>query len=94
MRSFTIVLDRDLLGRISDPTDLHCKVRADTTVAQLLQVLIEAQPHLGGIIYDEDGRPSSIIPIFLGTPAKKTDISSLNGIDTIIREEDTHLYIR
>ena len=58
-------------------------------VAQVLEAAVESYPELKKHLYNDDGQLRPFVNIFLG----EENINQLDGLDTILEENDTLLII-
>jgi len=56
----------------------------DSTVNDLLLIIVERQPSLGNLVYDETG----VFREYLEVAVNHTDIIGLNGLETVLQEGD------
>ncbi len=59
----------------------------DSTVNDLLSILVERYPSLTKLVYNDEG----VFREYLEVAVNKTDIIGLDGLETVLKENDTVL---
>ncbi len=67
--------------------ELSMELTEGSTVNDLLSIIVEKYPDLANLVYDEEG----VFREYLEVAVNKTDIIGLDGLETVLTENDTVL---